>query len=326
MSKKFAVFVLATSMSASVHLAEAQEPAKVPRIGYLSDRSVAMEEDLLPAFIEGLQELGYTEGKNIIIKRRHLPGQRKRLLELAAELVRLKVDVIVTSRGGLARDTKKLTTTIPIVFAVSADPVRAGLVDSLARPGGNVTGMSDFHGNLLGKRLELLKEVVPSASRIVFLYATSASGLRQLKKLQAAAPGLRVTLLPVGIVKPDDFDRAFAKITKERPGALVVHGNRLLSNSRTKIFEFTLKSRLPAIYTHGRWVAAGGLMSYGADFPGLWRRAATYVDKILKGMKASDLPVEQPTKFEFSVNLKTAKQIGLTISPSILYRADKLIK
>lgn len=318
---------LAVSLLAAPLATDAQERAKVPRVGYISDRSIAMEKDLLPAFLKGLRELGYIEGKNIVIERRHLPGQAEKLHELAAELVRLKVDVIVTSRSGLARDTRKLTTTIPIVFTVSDDPVGRGLVDSLARPGGNVTGLSDFHGHLLGKRLEFLKEVAPSAARFVFLYyADSSSGQHQLKELQEAARGLRVTLLSVGVKEPHDFDGAFTRIREESARGLVVHGNRLLSNNRKQIFSFTHKSRLPAIYTHDRWVAAGGLMSYGANFPDIWRRAATYVNKILRGAKPAELPVEQPMKFDLSINLKTAGQIGVTIPPAILYRADKVIQ
>jgi putative ABC transport system substrate-binding protein len=311
-----------------VGIVEAQQAKKVHRIGYLSPRSAAVEKILFPAFLQGLRELGYTEGKNIVIEQRHVAaGQRERLRELATELVRLKVDVIVASSSDTAQVAKEVTTTIPIIFTVSPDPVGSGLVQSLAHPGGNVTGLSDFHGDLVAKRLELLKEVVPSASRIAFLWnSASSSGPLQLKELQAVAPALGVTLLSFGVKGADDFDRAFAAMGKERPAALVVHGDPLLANHQRRIFEFAVKNRLPAIYTLELWVEAGGLMSYGAHFPDLWRRAVTYVDKILKGAKPADLPVEQPMKFELVINLKAAKQIGLTIPPNVLARADKVIK
>jgi len=326
------VFVLICLLPAvflpAVSLIGAQQTKKIHRIGYLSTRSAAVEKIRFPAFLQGLQELGYTEGKNIVIEQRYVTaGQRERLRELAAELVRLKVDVIVVSSGSIVPVAKEATTTIPIVFTVSADPVGEGLVESLARPGGNVTGLSDFHGDLVPKRLELLKEVVPSALRIAFLWnSASSAGPLQLKELQAVAPALRVTLLSFGVKGADDFDRAFVAMEKERPGALVVHGNPLISNHRSQIFEFVLKNRLPAIWTVRENVEAGGLMSYGTNHPGLWRRAATYVDKILKGAKPAELPVEQPTKFELVINLKTAKQIGVTIPPNVLARADKVIK
>ena len=328
MNKKVFCLALGAMLLALSFPVEAQQPGKVPRIGYLSTRSAEVEKILFPAFLQGLQELGYTEGKNIVMEQRHAAaGQRERLRELAAQLVRLKVDVIVASSGDTARVAKEATTTIPIVFTVSPDPVGTGLVESLARPGGNVTGLSDFHGDLVAKRLELLKEVVPLASRVAFLWnSASSSGPLQLKELQAVAPALGVTLLSFEVKGADDFDRAFVAMGKERPGALVVHGDPLLSNQRSRIFEFAVKNRLPAIYTVRENVEAGGLMSYGANFLDLWRRAATYVDKILKGTKPADLPVEQPMKFELVINLKTAKQIGLTIPPNVLARADKVIK
>ena len=251
--------------------------------------------------------------------------QREKLRELAAELVRLKADVIVGSSGDAARIAKDATTTIPIVFTVSADPVGEGLVQSLARPGANVTGLSDLHGEMLGKRLELLKEVVPSASVIAFLWnSTGTAGRLQLKELQAAAPALGVTVLSVPVTGPNDMDRAFAQLRKERPGGLVIHGSPLLGFPT--IGEHVAKSRIPHIFTTSTNVEAGGLMSYGANHSELWRRAATYVDKILKGAKPADLPVEQPTKFELVINLKTAKQIGLTVPPNVLARADRVIR
>ena len=244
---------------------------------------------------------------------------------MAAELVGLNVDVIVAS--GSHEVVKQLTTTIPIVFVPSADPVGEGLVQSLARPGGNLTGLSDLHGHLVGKRLKLVKETVPSAGRIAFLWnSATPPGALQLKELQAAAPAVGVTLLSYGVKQPDDFNDAFADMAKKRLAAVIVHGNPLISNQRKQIFEFMLKNRLPAIYSHAQWVGAGGLMSYGAYFPDLFRRAAIFVDKILKGAKPADMPVEQPTKFDFVINIKTAKQIGLTIPPNVLARADRVIR
>ena len=307
---------------------QAQQQKKIARIGYLSERPAAQEKILLPAFLQALRELGYTEGKDLVIEQRHMEaGQSDKLRGLAAELVRLKVDVIVASGGAEAEAAKQTSTTIPIVFTVHADPVGTGLVDSLARPGGNVTGLSDFHGDLVAKRLELIKEVAPSASRIAFFWnSASTTGPSQLKQLQTAAPALGITLLSFEVKRPDDFERAFTAMRKERPAALVVHGNPLLATHRSQIFEFAVKHRLPTIYTHEQWVEAGGLMSYGAHFPDLWRRAATYVDKILKGTRPADLPVEQPIKFYLVISLKAAKQIGLTIPPNVLARADKVIK
>jgi putative ABC transport system substrate-binding protein len=328
MKKKITVLTLYASLLAFGSFAQAQRPEKVYRIGYLSTRSAAVEKIRFPAFVQGLRELGYAEGKNIVIEQRYTAaGQRERLRELAAELVRLKVDVTVVSSGSDVWAVKDATTTIPIVFAVSADPVGEGLVQSLARPGGNITGLSDLHAVLVTKRLELLKEAIPSVSRVAFLWnSASTAGPLQLKELQAAAPALGVTLLSFGVKGADDFDRAFAAMRKDRPGALVIHGDAFITNHRDHIIEFTVKSRLPAIWTVREHVEAGGLMSYGAYFLEIWRRAATYVDKILKGAKPADLPVEQPTKFELVINLKTAKQIGLTIPQSVLYRADKVIK
>ena len=313
--------------------AAAQQPQNIPRIGYLSTRSADREQILLPAFVQGLRELGYTEGKNIVIEQRYAPvgfsgaaGQQGRIRELVAELVRLKVDVIVVSGG--AEVVKEVTTTLPIVFTVNADPVGLGLVESLARPGGNVTGLSDFHGHLGPKRLELLKEVVPVASRIAFLWMSgSLSAPLQLKDLQAAAPGLGVTLLSCVVAGPDDFDRALTAMAQERPEALVVHPSAAVTpDERRRVFEFAVQHRLPAIYTTAPMVEAGGLMSYGAHSPDLWRRAATYVHKILQGTKPADLPVEQPMKFELVINVHTAQQMGLTIPSSVLYQADRVIQ
>jgi len=305
--------------------AQAQQAGRIYRVGYLTTRSDASERHRIAAFREGL---GYTEGKNIFIElRRAAPGQRERLRELAAELVRLKVDAIVVTSGTTVPIAKEATTTIPLVFTVHADPVGDGAVASLARPGGNVTGLSDLHSVLVTKRLELLKEVVPAASRVAVLSnAAWPTHSRQLKDIQAAAPAFGVTVLSFPVTGPSDIDRAFATMRKEGAGGLIVLGDPLIANHRPQIVDLAAKSRLPTIFTTRENVDAGGLMSYGANLTELWRRAATYVDKILKGTRPADLPVEQPTKFELVINLKTAKQIGLTIPPNVLARADKVIR
>ena len=309
---------------------EAQQPQHIPRIGYIAARAIDREQILPPIFLHGLRELGYTEGKNIVIERRYAaPGQHDRVRALAAELVRLQVDVIVVS-GGVAemQAAKEAITTIPLVFIGSGDPVGYGLVESLARPGRNVTGLSDFGGHLVGKRLELLKEAVPAASHIAFLWMSgSPTAPLYLQALQAAAPGLGVTLLAVEVAGPDDVDRALTAMAQERPEALVVHPSAgVTPDGRRRVFEFAVQHRLPTMYTHGQWVEEGGLMSYGTHFPDVWRRAATYVDKILQGTKPADLPVEQPMKFELVINVHTAQQMGLTIPPSVLYQADRVIQ
>ncbi len=312
--------------------AEAQQAGKVYRIGFLTPGSPVKSFKLrLTAFRQGLRKLGYVEGKNIVIEERYAKGRRDRLPKLAAELVRLKVDAIVTHGGTTARvadqAAKKAGTTIPIVFAVSGDPIGDGAVASLARPGGNITGLSNSHSDLLAKRLELLKEVVPSASRIAVIWNPANPMIsRQLKVLQAMAPALGVTLLPVELKGGDDLGRAFASIRKERPDALNVFGYAVIATYRKQIAEFALKNRLPAISTIERSAVAGLLMTYGANMVDLYRRTATYVDKILKGARPADIPVEQPTRFYLTINLKTAKAIGITIPPSVLYRADKVIK
>jgi len=328
MNRKIIICLLTTALLSTVPFVEAQQAKKVPRIGYLSSAAAEIDKSRFAGFQEGLRELGYVESKHIVIEKRYTAGQTEKLSELAMELVGLKADVLVVHGGAPAvHAAKKATSTIPIVMIAHPDPVGDGLIASLARPGGQVTGLSDLHSVLVTKRLELMKDVVPSASRVaVLLNPTTPTQLSQLKDIQAVAPGLGVTILSLPVTGPDEIDRAFTTIRKERPGGLVVLGDPLLGTHRKQIFDLAAKSRLPAFYSHGQWVEAGGLMSYGAHFPGLWRRAATYVDKILKGSKPADLPVEQPTKFEFVINLKTAKQIGLTIPPNVLARADRVIK
>jgi len=320
-------FALGIALLAPSYGAEAQPPAQVHRIGYLSASSAETDKNRFAHFQRGMQELGYIEGKNLVIEQRYAGAQPERIPELPAELLRLKVDVLVVYGDAAILAAKNATSTIPIVMTVHPDPVGDGIVANLARPGGNVTGLSDLHSVLATKRLELLKEVVPSASRIaVFFHAANPTLERQLKDIQDIAPAFRVTLLPVPVTGPDDFGRAFGAIRKERAAGLMVLGSPLIGIHRKQIVDLAAKSGLPAIYTVSESPDAGGLMSYGANFHELWRRAATYVDKILKGAKPADLPIEQASKFELVINLKTAKQLGVTIPPNVLARADRVIR
>ena len=307
---------------------DAQQPTKVPRIGYLSGSSLSAAAARVAAFQHGLRELGYVEGKNIVIEWRSGEGKLDRNLAYAAELVRLKVDVIVATGATEVRAAREATATVPIVMIRGGDPVGSGFVASLARPGGNITGLATLRPELSGKRLELLKEIVPKLSRVaVFASSESAEYALVLKEIEMAAGPLGVKLQSLNIQSLKDFETAFQAAAKGRADAVLfrVRGP-VLSPHRTKVAALAVKSRLPAIYETAEEVEAGGLMSYGVNDNDLYRRAATYVDKILKGRKPADLPVEQPTKFELVINLKTAKQIGLTIPQSLLYRADKVIK
>ncbi|HEV8725413.1 MAG TPA: ABC transporter substrate-binding protein [Candidatus Binatia bacterium] len=310
-----------------VSLIEAQQETKVSRIGFLASSSGQRLESRLGAFQQGLRELGYLKDKNILIELRSAGGQFDKLPQMAGELVRLKVDVIVAEGAPAAHAAKNATRVIPIVIGNAADPVGTGLVASLARPGGNITGLSDFNFGVVTKRLELLKEVVPSASRVaVLLNPGNPTNPPQLKEIQAVASALRVTLLPLEAKGVDDIEHAFTVIKKNRPQALIVLGDPLFGTHLKRIADLASNSRLPAIYGSRDNMGAGGLMSYGTNFDDLYLRAAVYVDKILKGAKPAELPVEQPTKFELVINLKAAKQIGLTIPPNVLARADKVIK
>jgi putative tryptophan/tyrosine transport system substrate-binding protein len=310
--------------------ADAQPAGKVARIGYLSLQREEGDKSWVAAFRQGLRELGYVEDRNVAIEQRHAAGRSDRLPELASELVRLKVDVLVVyGLWALIDAGWKAPGALPIVFTIDPDPVGRGLVASLARPGGNITGLSDAHADLVSKRLELLKEVAPSAVRVGVLFnPASPLGPPQLKTAQASAPALGMTVLPVEVRGRDrnDIDRAFETIEKERFTGILVIGDPTIGIHRSRIAELALKSRLPAVSTLRESAQAGLLMSYGTDFHHLWRRAATYVDKILKGTKPDDLPVEQPTKFELVINLKTAKALGLTIPHSLLLRADEIIQ
>jgi putative ABC transport system substrate-binding protein len=322
------LFVVIAVVAVGV-IAAAQQPKKVPRIGYLSPLDPATEFARSEAIRLALRELGYIEGQNIATEYRYAEGKLDRLPELVAELVRLKVDIIVAAgTDRVVREAKNATKTIPIVMGGGADPVEAGLVESLARPGGNVTGISNLGSELGGKRLALLKEAVPKVARVAVLYdpAIPSTVLDVKEALPVAARALGLTLQPWEVRSADDFDRVFAAMGKQRPDGLYVASGPLIRPNRKRIAGFTLKSRLPSMYYNREFVNAGGLMSYGADLADSYRRVAYYVDRILKGTKPADLPVEQPTKFEFVINLKTAKQIGLTIPPEMLARANRLIK
>ena len=324
--RRFLLTALAGALAAPLG-AWAQPVGKLWRAGYLSSSSVQRERVRVAAFQQGLRELGYLEGKNILIEERYAGGAFERLPELAAELVRLKVDIFVVAGAPAAQAAKKASSVIPIVMTAVADPVGMGLVADLARPGGSITGLSDFNTGVVVKRLELLREVAPSASRVaVLLNPMNPSNPPQLKLTQAVAATLAVTLLTFEAKRADEIDRAFLAMKTERPGGLIVIGDPMLGSHAKRIVELSTRNRLPAIYWTREFPDAGGLISYGANFDDLWRRAATYVDKILKGAKPGDLPIEQPTKFELVINLKTAKALGLTIPPSLLQRADHVIE
>jgi putative tryptophan/tyrosine transport system substrate-binding protein len=320
------VFALCSMLLAPCSAVEAQQPAKIARIGYLG--GAAPISARREAFRQGLRDLGYVEGKNIVIEWRSGEGRADRVPGLAAELVRLKVDVIVTDGSQSTRSAKEATSVIPIVMAQDTDPVGTGIVASLARPGGNITGLSNFRPELSGKRLELLKEIVPRLSRVaVFVSSTSQGDVQVLKELDLAAEALGAKLQYLDVLSPKDVETAFGAAGKGRADAVLFRvPGPLISSQRPQIAAFAVKSRLPTIYEGAQYVEAGGLMSYGVSVTDLDRRAATYVDKILKGAKPADLPVEQPIKFEFVVNLKAAKQIGLTIPPNVLVRADRVIR
>ena len=306
---------------------EAQQQKKIARIGFLAINSVSSTATSAGAFRQGLRQLGYVEDQNIVVEWRYADGKADRLPGLAAELIGLKVDVIVTAATAPAQAAKRATSTIPIVIANHNDLVGAGLVDSLARPGGNVTGLSNIAIELSGKRLELLKEMVPKLSRVAVLRIPSAPATPpQMKEMEVAAHSLRVKLQPADWETLEDLDNTFSTMIKGHPDALITFSGPRFGLYRTQIIDLAAKNRLPTMYPDTIYADAGGLMSYGANTADLYRRAATYVDKILKGAKPADLPVERPMKFELIINLKTAKQIGLTIPANLLVRADRVIK
>jgi putative ABC transport system substrate-binding protein len=325
--KYFFPLSLCAMLFALSYSASAQQPAKIPRIGFLGATSPSIIPARLEAFRQGLRELGYVEGKNIHIEYRWAEGKFDRLPNLASELVRLKVDMIVTGGPMDTRTAKEATSTIPIVMTWDQDPVGSGLVASLARPGGNVTGLSILAPKISGKQLELLKEIVPGLSRVAYLGNSTEPGNAQaLRETETAARAFAVQIQYLDVLAPKDIEPAFRAASKGRAHAVLVLTSPVVNSQRTQVVDFAAKNRLPAIYHRRQFVEDGGLMSYGVSQTDLDRRAATYVDKILKGAKPADLPVEQPTKFELVVNLKAAKQIGLTIPPNVLARADRVIR
>jgi putative tryptophan/tyrosine transport system substrate-binding protein len=308
-------------------IAEAQQAKKVPRIAYFSAGSASSQASRLDVFRQGLRDLGYAEGKEIVIEQRYADGKLDRVASLATELVRLKLDVLVTGGPAATRAAKEATATIPIVMGFDYDPVGSGIVASLARPGGNITGLSSLAPEISGKQLELLKELLPRLSRVAILGNSTEPGIGQLRKeAELVAGAFRVNLQYLDVLAPKDIGTAFQTASKDHAEALLALSSFVIISERAQIADLAIKNRLPAIYPWPEFVEDGGLMTYGPNSNDLFRRAATYVDKILKGAKPADLPVEQPKKFEFIVNLKAAKQIGLTIPPSVLARADRVIK
>ena len=327
MKKTLITSLLATVLLSTVPPGEAQQPAKVPRIGFQLDSPASAVTARTEAFRQGLRELGYIEGKNIIIEWRSAEGKIERRSELAAELVRLKVDLIVSGGPSVTRGVKEATSTIPIVMAQDTDPVGSGFVASLARPGGNITGLAALAPEMSGKQLDLLKQIVPKLSRVAVIGNSNVPGDAQaLRETVLAAGSFDVYLRYLDVPDPKDIETVFRAAAKGRADAVLVLGNPILNAHRKQIVDLAVKHRLPATYARPEFVEAGGLMTYGTSYNDLFRRAATYVDKILKGAKPADLPVEQPTKFEFVINLKAAKQIGLTIPPNVLARADRVIR
>jgi putative ABC transport system substrate-binding protein len=322
------IVTLTLSLLMAPLAADAQPLANIPRIGWLGGTSPAVNPAVLEAFRHGLREHGWVEGQNLVIEYRWAEGRFERLPDLAAELVRLPVDVIVpVASDPTIRAAQQATSTIPIVMAVSSDPVGSGFVASLARPGGNITGVSGLVPEVAGKRLQLLKDVVPHAARVAVLWnATHAGKVLEWQETQVAAQALGVTLQSIEVRGPDDFAPAFAVLTTERPDALITLAEPLTIMYRRQIADFAVTHRLPMISQLKEFAEAGGLMTYGTSLSGLFQRAAYYVDRILKGAKPSDLPVEQPTKFELVINLKTAKALGITIPPSLLLLAEEVIQ
>ena len=329
MNRRSATIAL-VALGSAPFAAWSQQAVKIPRIGYLS-LNVAANTGARDSFLQGLRDLGYVEGRNVVIEYRSAEGKLERLPILAAELVALKVDVIVAAGGTLiANAATHATNTLPIVLVGVGDPVTSGFVASLARPGGNVTGLSALSPELVGKWVELLAQAVPGVSRVALLWQPGAVGERTEKDMlegaAAAARALGMQLRVVEARDPADIDRAFSDIIKARAGALMIPSTPMFASERKRIVDLTAKNRLPTLFTFGEYVDAGGLMSYGPSLADLFRRAATYVDRIIKGTKPGDLPVEQPTKFELVINLKSARALGLTIPPSVVRRADRVIE
>jgi len=322
------LLVIFVTLAACGVVAQAQQSTKFPRIGYLGGVSPSANSARIEAFRRGLRELGYIEGKNIVIEWRHAEAAKlDRLPALAAELVRLKVDIVVTGGPPATRSAKEATGTIPIVMGFDDDPVGNGFVASLARPGGNITGLSALSPEIGGKQLELLKEIVPKLSRVAVLGTSTRPGNTQtLKEIELAAAAFGVKIQYRDVLGPRDIETAFRAASERRADAVLLLSSPVFTSQRTQIANVAIKSRLPAIYPQQEFVQDGALMTYSVSVADMYHRAATYVDKILKGAKPADLPVEQPKKFEFIINLKAAKQIGLTIPPNVLVRADKVIR
>jgi putative tryptophan/tyrosine transport system substrate-binding protein len=324
MKAKILVYALTALFLTIIRIAEAQQPKRVARLGFLSLNSPeSVSAPPIEAFRQRLRELGYIEKQNIVIEWRFANGELGRLPTLAAEIVGLKVDIIVALGNPATRAAKQETTTIPIVVVSGTNLIENGLVSSLAWPGGNITGLSSFRGELSGKRLELLKEIVPKAVRFGILHSGDYSTLRELK---VVAQALHISVQPFEVFEFEQLDSMFSNMNQQHVQALLVQNQAVFVSRRQQILGLAAKRRLPGMYPWGGWTAAGGLSSYAVSDPDLYRRAATYVDKILKGTKPADLPIEQPMKFEFIINLKTAKEIGLTIPPNVLARADKVIR
>jgi putative ABC transport system substrate-binding protein len=327
MKKPLIRLTLCAALFALCVPAWAQQVGKLPQIGVLLALPHAAISDRIHAFRIGLRERGYVEGKTVAMAYRYADGKFERLSDLAAELARIKVDVIVTGGPTATRPAKAATSEIPIVMAQDSDPVGNKFVASLARPGGNITGLSNYYPELSGKQLELLKEIIPNLARLALLGNSNEPGNAQaLREAEVAAGALGVRIFNLDVMGPQDIATAFRVASERRADALLVLSSPIATSQRNQIAQLAVKGRLPAMYQVSESVEAGGLMTYGVSIPDLWRRSATYVDKILKGSKPSELPVEQPTKFEFIVNLKAAKQIGLTIPPNVLARADKVTK
>ena len=327
MERRRFIGVIAGGLLAAPPAAEAQQAAKAPRIGFLGNSTAALEANLVGPFREGLRDLGYVEGRNILIEYRWAEGKYERFPALIAELIALKVDVIVTAGTPASLAVKKATTSIPLVMVAVGDPVATGIVASLARPGGNITGLTSMSQDLEGKRVELLKEVVPKLSHIAVLWnAASPIQVIEERETRAAAQVLGMKMLSLGVRTREEIEDAFAVIVRERPGALLVLADRLFLYHRERIMDFATKHRLPGVHAYRELVEAGGLMSYGPSYAGMHRRAAYFVDRILKGAKPADLPVERPAIFELVINLKAAKALGLTIPQSVLLRATELIQ
>ena len=327
MNKKNLGWLLTTILLAASSSAQAQQPAKVPRIGFYLDGTASAVATRIEGFRQGLRELGYIEGKNIIIEWRSAEGKIEHRSEMAAELVRLKVDLIVSAGPTGTRALKEATSTIPIVMGQDTDPVGSGFVATLARPGGNITGLSALAPEMSGKQLELLKQIVPKLSRVAVIgNSTNPGDAQALRETVLAAGSFEIYLRYLDVLDPKEIEAVFRAAVKGRADAVLLLGNPILNANRKQIADLAEKHRLPATYARPEYVEAGGLMYYGTNYNDLFRRAATYVDKILKGAKPAELPVEQPKQFEFIINLKAAKQIGLTIPPNVLARADRVIK